>query len=389
MADLKELLDAAAGRAIGDAAIDANELVRSADAQRNRRWVLWSGVAAAVAASLVFFVSLVHPRPTDNRPAASPTRLTMPSPSTPMLSKAPISRASLILQVQNGTSRDSRITSGLYAVSADDGTYRRIDPVPSGLDAYSTATLSPDGRSLAWLGSRVLDARSRPVVHVLTLKTATAQTIQLPYAENAGIVEQLTWSADDRWLYASGDISARVFKNGSMFIETGVWRIDLRRRTAGAPTRVEEPTVVVADGTIFSRSEAAPSANIVPLPEALREAWGIVTSPTGSSLAGMTVRRDLGSYALLVSERAGSTKTFPIAQAREARLLAWLPQGIIVDQEFASAQGSSHRPYSFRITAVDPRTGNMRDLWAMDVPAYWGIHPVSVADPAGDKAGQG
>jgi hypothetical protein len=203
------------------------------------------------------------------------------------------------------------------------------------------------------------------------------------------MVERLDWSADGRWLYASGDISARIFKNGNIFVETGIWRIDVGRRTAGPPTKVEEPAVVVADGTIFSRSEAAPSAHIVPLPEALREAGGIVASPTGSSLAGMAARRDLPSYTLVVSERAGSTKMFAIPQAREARLLAWLPQGIIVDREFASGQGSSHRPYSLRITAVDPRTGDMRDLWAMDVPAYWGVHAVGVADSAGDKAGQG
>jgi hypothetical protein len=84
----------------------------------------------------------------------------------------------------------------------------------------------------------------------------------------------------------------------------------------------------------------------------------------------------------VVSERTGATKAFAIPQAREARLLAWLPQGIIVDQEFASPQGSSHRPYSLSITAVDPGTGKMQDLWAMDVPEYWAVHPVGVADPA-------
>jgi len=244
MADLKELLDAAAARAIGDETVDANELLRSAGAQRNRRWIVWSGVAAAVAASLVVFVSLVHPRPADNRPAASPTRLAMPSPSTPTLSRAPISRASLVLRVQNGTGHSSPITSGLYAVSAADGSYRRIDPVPARLDTYYTAALSPDGRSLAWLESTVLGARSRPVVHLLTLRTATAETIQLPYTQNAGMVERLDWSADGRWLYAFGDISARLFKNGSFYVETGIWRIDAGRRTAGPPTKVEEPAVV-------------------------------------------------------------------------------------------------------------------------------------------------
>jgi hypothetical protein len=389
VADLRELLDAAAAHAMGDETIDANELLRSADRQGPRRWILWSGLAAATTASIVVLASLVHPSPPDNRPAVLPSRLAMPSPSTPTLSKAPITRASLILQVQNGTGQSSPLTSGLYAVSADDGAYRRIDPVPSGLEAYYTASLSPDGKLLAWLGSRVLDARSRPVVHLLTLKTATTQTIQMPYGQNAGMVEQLDWSADGRRLYAFGDISARAFKNGSLYVQTGIWRINVERRTVGPPTRVEEPAVVMADGTIFSRSAAAPSANIVPLPDALREAGGIVASPTGSSLAGMTAPRDQTGYTLVVSERNGSAKRFAIPQAREARLLAWLPQGIVIDQEFASGQGSSHRPYSFRITAADPRTGALRDLWTMNVPAYWGVHPLSVANPPEDKGGQG
>src|SRR3954470_17438226 len=202
MVEVKELLDEAATLALGDRAIDASEVIQRARNAEHRAAVRRSAVA--VAAVIVVLIGLVLvPRMTLRaapQPAAPtlPTSLTLPPLDTPTLSQAPIRAASLVLSVHAGWRRPPTL-NGYVAVSAADGSYRRLDAIPSSVHDIK---LSDNGRFLAW-GEPFTGnfATERAVMHVLRLSDGVERQFALPYHGKFSTVQDFLWSPDGSRLY--------------------------------------------------------------------------------------------------------------------------------------------------------------------------------------------
>ena len=146
---------------------------------RTRPWVAWPVLAAAAAAVVLLAVALApsvrlsapQPAAPPAGPGALPERLYVAPEWTPSVTAAPIPRAAYLVDVRNprgsGPGRE-------LLVGADGGTYRRL-PGPT-----SAATLSPDGRRVAWAAGQPGTGPSIAVVEVLDLPTGRVRSVRVP-----------------------------------------------------------------------------------------------------------------------------------------------------------------------------------------------------------------
>lgn len=226
------------------------------------------------------------------------------------------------------------------AVSAEDGSYRRLPEVSGG----TRPVLSPDGRLLAW-GERAMEH-----VQVTVVDLASGRTTGQAFDDNvAGVVVDLRWSPDSRFL-------------GVQSNESGTPRMRVLDVRNGATTSIEgwdENLVagVTPDGELAvvsgGRLEVRGPAGVRVAQEDVASLDGLAVSRDGALAAGVRPGEVLpdgesGPEVVLLPTNAGDPGSGSILMGSytDVRLLGWTSDGHVVvlgtplDEDGSPSEGS-------------------------------------------------